>query len=112
MKSLKDIINENANESIPEGSVKNLVRSLVGLLSTDSDRNKYKKMAEIFYDSLKEASNEDSKKEALIETGKIAEKAFNRRTELMSEKADKTNRKLDELMQKYKTSIEVEDNAE
>ena len=62
MKSLKDMINENVNESIPEGSVKNLVRSLVGLLSTDSDRNKYKKMAEIFYDSLKEASNEDSKK--------------------------------------------------
>ena len=59
-----------------------------------------------------DSMSEEDKKEALIETGKIAEKAFNRRTELMSEKADKTNKKLDELMQKYKTSIEVEDNAE
>lgn len=56
--------------------------------------------------------SEENKKEALVATGKIAEKVFEKRTELMSEKVDITNSKLDELMKKYKTSIETEDNAE
>lgn len=55
---------------------------------------------------------EETQKEALIETAKIAEAAFDRRTELMSKKTEETNSKLDELMKKYKTGIEVESNAE
>ena len=55
--------------------------------------------------------SEENKKEALVATGKIPEKVFEKRTELMSEKVDITNSKLDELMKKYKTSIETEDNA-
>lgn len=56
--------------------------------------------------------SEEDKKEALVTTGKIAEQAFDRRTELMDKKVNETNSKLDELMKQYKTSIEVEDNAE
>lgn len=56
--------------------------------------------------------SEEDKKEALVATGKIAEQAFDRRTELMDKKVNETNSKLDELMKQYKTSIEVEDNAE
>lgn len=56
--------------------------------------------------------SDEDKKEALVATGKIAEQAFDRRTELMDKKVNETNSKLDELMKQYKTSIEVEDNAE
>lgn len=58
---------------------------------------------------------DEDKKEALVETGKIAEKAFERRTEVMSKKADETNSKLAQLMEKYQTSVEKtdeENNAE
>lgn len=58
---------------------------------------------------------DEDKKEALVETGKIAEKAFERRTEVMSKKADETNSKLAQLMEKYQTSVEEtdeENNAE
>lgn len=56
--------------------------------------------------------SDEDKKDALMATGKIAEQAFDRRTELMDKKVNETNSKLDELMKQYKTSIEVEDNAE
>lgn len=44
---------------------------------------------------------DNEKKEALIATGKIAEQAFDRRTEKMEGAVKETNSKLEELVQKY-----------
>lgn len=44
---------------------------------------------------------DNEKKEALIATGKIAEQAFDRRTEKMEKAANETNDKLEQLVQKY-----------
>ena len=42
-----------------------------------------------------------NKKDVLEATGKIAEKAFDRRTEIMSEKAEETNTKLEAFVRQY-----------
>ena len=44
---------------------------------------------------------DNEKKDALIATGKIAEQAFDRRTEKMEGAVKETNSKLEELVQKY-----------
>lgn len=43
----------------------------------------------------------EDKKDVLEATGKIAEKAFDRRTEIMSEKAEETNTKLEAFVRQY-----------
>ena len=48
---------------------------------------------------------DEDKKEALIETGKIAEAAFNRRTEEMKQKTDETNSKLEEFIRTYREKL-------
>ena len=43
----------------------------------------------------------EDKKEALEATGKVAEKAFERRTAIMEQKADETNSKLEAFVRQY-----------
>lgn len=43
----------------------------------------------------------EDKKEALVETAKIAEQAFEKRSATMEKKADETNSKLEELVKQY-----------
>ena len=43
----------------------------------------------------------EDKKDVLEATGKIAEKAFDKRTEIMSEKAEETNTKLEAFVRQY-----------
>ena len=57
-----------------------------------------------FLTTIAMMSDED-KKEALIETGKIAEAAFNRRTEEMKQKTDETNSKLEEFIRTYREKL-------
>ena len=45
--------------------------------------------------------DEEGKKEILAATGKIAEQAFDRRTDAMTKKVDETNSKLEQLVQQY-----------
>lgn len=61
--------------------------------------------------------SEEDKKEALVVTGKIAEEAYNRRTEELKTKTDETNAKLEEFVRTYREKInkqhqEEENNAE
>lgn len=53
---------------------------------------------------------EEDKKEALVATGKIAEQAFERRTEKMAAKADETNDKLAQFVKSYQEKAEQERN--
>lgn len=52
--------------------------------------------------------SDEDKKEALIETGKMAEKAFERRTEVMSDKVDAANSKLEQFIKQYTENIKEE----
>ena len=45
--------------------------------------------------------DEEGKKEILAATGKIAEQAFDSRTDAMTKKVDETNSKLEQLVQQY-----------
>lgn len=54
---------------------------------------------------------EEDKKEALVATGKIAEQAFERRTEKMAAKADETNDKLAQFVKTYQEKAEKEKEA-
>lgn len=49
---------------------------------------------------------EEDKKEALVTTGKIAEQAFERRTEKLATKADETNAKLEQFIKAYQEKAE------
>lgn len=56
--------------------------------------------------------SEEDKKEALVATGKIAEQAFERRTEQLAEKTEAVNSKLEALVKQYQqTSAEVKENG-
>lgn len=50
--------------------------------------------------------SEEDKKEALVITGKMAEEAYDRRTESMKEKVSETNSKLEEFIRTYREKIE------
>ena len=45
--------------------------------------------------------SDEDKKDALVKTGEIAEAAFNRRTEIMTEKTEQINSKLENFVRKY-----------
>ena len=54
--------------------------------------------------------SDEDKKEALIETGKIAEQAFDRRTAEMKGKVEETNTKLEEFIRTYREKLnEIKD---
>lgn len=56
--------------------------------------------------------DEDHKKEALVETAKIAEQAFDRRTEKMEKQTNEVNNKLEALVQQYqRASAEKKENS-
>ena len=60
--------------------------------------------------TLATMSDED-KKEALVQTGKIAEAAFDRRTEEMKDKVDEANSKLEEFIKTFKEKqVETQEN--
>lgn len=50
--------------------------------------------------------SDEDKKEALVATGKIAEQAFERRTEKLATKADETNAKLEQFVKAYQEKAE------
>lgn len=54
--------------------------------------------------TISSMSDED-KKEALVETGKIAEAAFDRRTKELSQKTDEVNSKLEEFVRNYRETV-------
>ena len=54
---------------------------------------------------------EEDKKEALVETGKIAEAVYEKRTEVLSAKADETNSKLEALVQQYQRKSQEENDT-
>lgn len=53
--------------------------------------------------------SEEDKREALVETGKIAEAAFDRRTEIMKGEVAATNSKLEEFIQTYRENLEKQE---
>ena len=55
--------------------------------------------------------SEEDKKEALVETGKIAEAVYEKRTEVLSAKADETNSKLEALVQQYQRKSQEENDT-
>lgn len=55
--------------------------------------------------------SEEDKKAALVETGKIAEAAYEKRTEVLSAKADETNSKLEALVQQYQRKSQEENDT-
>lgn len=66
-------------------------------------------MIDAFLTSIATLSDED-KKEALKETAKIAEMAFDRRTEIMEEKVDDVNSKLETFVRNYQEKQQEEKN--
>lgn len=66
-------------------------------------------MIDAFLTSMATLSDED-KKEALKETAKIAEMAFDRRTEIMEEKVDDVNSKLETFVRNYQEKQQEEKN--
>ena len=54
---------------------------------------------------------EEDKKEVLAETGKIAEAVYEKRTEILSAKADETNSKLEALVQQYQRKSQEENDT-
>lgn len=60
--------------------------------------------------------SEEDKKEALVVTGKLAEEAYNKRTEELKAKTDETNARLEEFVRTYREKInkqqQTENNAE
>ena len=55
--------------------------------------------------------SEEDKKAALVETGKIAETVYEKRTEVLSAKADETNSKLEALVQQYQRKSQEENDT-
>lgn len=56
--------------------------------------------------------SEEDKKEVLVSTGKIAEQAFERRTEQMTQQAERANNKLEALVKQYqKAGAEAKQNG-
>lgn len=56
------------------------------------------------------AMSDEDKKEALVETSKIAEEAFNRRTEIMENKIGETNSKLEDFIRNYQEKVNNQNN--
>ena len=55
--------------------------------------------------------SEEDKKAALVETGKIAQAVYEKRTEVLSAKADETNSKLEALVQQYQRKSQEENDT-
>lgn len=92
-----------------------------GLMELEPNRKLYEEIHKLFLDRCKEiwdnqhsfygvldalltmigSMDEEGKKEVLEATGKIAEQAFDRRTDAMTKKVDETNTKLEQLVQQY-----------
>ena len=53
--------------------------------------------------------SEEDKKAALVETGKIAEAAFDRRTQELSQKTEEVNSKLEDFVRQYREKINNEE---
>jgi hypothetical protein len=51
------------------------------------------------------AMSEEDKKDALVQTGKIAEAAYNKRTEVMEHQAEEANSKLEEFVRTYQEKV-------
>lgn len=56
--------------------------------------------------------SEEDKKEALVETSKIAEAAFDRRTEIMQGEVAATNSKLEEFIKTYQENLQKQETKE
>lgn len=55
--------------------------------------------------------SEEDKKDALVETGKIAETIYEKRTEQLAARAEETNSKLEALVQQYQRKFQEENDT-